>query len=177
MMNALDSSMAARLDRARRFNERVSLKAENDTPVPDREQADLLEQLRSTREAVGRIRDLISQAPCTTWVNGRAEGAALEATNRTADALTVLDSVLTIRLGWREPEPEVAVPPVTDAEAVQAAGWAVQQDACGCGFCHGEPVEDAAGWVDGQPRPPAPCPRCGQTHSEPLMTPPTSGCF
>jgi cytochrome c553 len=148
----------------------------NDTPVaPDREHADLLKQLRSTREAVYRIRDLINEMPCTTWVKGRAEGAALEATDRAADALMVLDSVLTIRLRWRESKPEV--PPVTDVEdeAFQAADWAVAA-AAACGFCHGEPVKDAAGWVDGQPRPPAPCPRCGETHSEP-MTQPTSECF
>ncbi len=32
-----------------------------------------------------------------------------------------------------------------------------------CGFCKGKPVGDAATWVDGKPRPPAPCPRCGET--------------
>lgn len=32
-----------------------------------------------------------------------------------------------------------------------------------CGFCHGQPVGDAASWLDGKPRPPAPCPRCGKT--------------
>lgn len=36
-----------------------------------------------------------------------------------------------------------------------------------CGFCHGRPVSDAASWIDGKPRPPAPCPRCGVTHSGP----------
>jgi hypothetical protein len=35
-----------------------------------------------------------------------------------------------------------------------------------CGFCHGRPVGDAASWVDGKPRPPAPCPRCGETNQE-----------
>ncbi len=30
-----------------------------------------------------------------------------------------------------------------------------------CGFCNGEPVGDAARWLDGKPRPPLPCPRCG----------------
>ncbi len=30
-----------------------------------------------------------------------------------------------------------------------------------CGFCKGEPVVDAATWLDGKERPPAPCPRCG----------------
>lgn len=35
-----------------------------------------------------------------------------------------------------------------------------------CGFCHGRPVGNAATWVDGKPRPPAPCPRCGQTYEE-----------
>lgn len=34
-----------------------------------------------------------------------------------------------------------------------------------CGFCKGGPVGDAATWVDGKPRPPAPCPRCGETYS------------
>lgn len=32
-----------------------------------------------------------------------------------------------------------------------------------CGFCHGKPVGDAATWLDGKPRPSAPCPRCGVT--------------
>jgi hypothetical protein len=32
-----------------------------------------------------------------------------------------------------------------------------------CGFCRGEPVADAASWLDGKARPPAACPRCGQT--------------
>lgn len=31
-----------------------------------------------------------------------------------------------------------------------------------CGFCKGQPVGDAASWLDGKPRPPAPCPRCGK---------------
>jgi hypothetical protein len=31
-----------------------------------------------------------------------------------------------------------------------------------CGFCLGEPVGDAASWLDGVPRAPAPCPRCGE---------------
>lgn len=31
-----------------------------------------------------------------------------------------------------------------------------------CGFCGGKPVADAATWLDGKPRPPAPCPRCGE---------------
>jgi hypothetical protein len=35
-----------------------------------------------------------------------------------------------------------------------------------CGFCKGGPVGNAATWVDGKPRPPAPCPRCGETHPE-----------
>lgn len=30
-----------------------------------------------------------------------------------------------------------------------------------CGFCQGRPVGNAATWVDGKPRPAAPCPRCG----------------
>lgn len=33
-----------------------------------------------------------------------------------------------------------------------------------CGFCAGKPVGNAATWVDGKPRPPAPCPRCGETN-------------
>ena len=33
-----------------------------------------------------------------------------------------------------------------------------------CQFCHGLPVGDAATWVDGKPRPAAPCPRCGETN-------------
>jgi hypothetical protein len=33
-----------------------------------------------------------------------------------------------------------------------------------CGFCGGKPVGNAATWLDGQPRPPAACPRCGETH-------------
>ena len=35
-----------------------------------------------------------------------------------------------------------------------------------CGFCKGGPVGDAATWLDGKPRPPAPCPRCGVTDPE-----------
>lgn len=35
-----------------------------------------------------------------------------------------------------------------------------------CGFCQGRPVGDAASWLDGRPRPPAPCPRCGVTSVE-----------
>lgn len=31
-----------------------------------------------------------------------------------------------------------------------------------CTFCGGLAVGDAASWQDGQPRPPAPCPRCGE---------------
>jgi hypothetical protein len=33
-----------------------------------------------------------------------------------------------------------------------------------CGFCKGKPVGDAASWLDGTPRPPLPCPRCGKTY-------------
>lgn len=33
-----------------------------------------------------------------------------------------------------------------------------------CGFCRGRPVGNAASWVDGRPRPPAACPRCGETN-------------
>lgn len=33
-----------------------------------------------------------------------------------------------------------------------------------CGFCQGQPVGNAASWLDGKPRPPAPCPRCGETN-------------
>lgn len=33
-----------------------------------------------------------------------------------------------------------------------------------CGFCKGQPVGNAATWLDGKPRPPAPCPRCGETN-------------
>lgn len=32
-----------------------------------------------------------------------------------------------------------------------------------CEFCKGEPVTNAASWLDGKPRPPAACPRCGKT--------------
>ena len=32
-----------------------------------------------------------------------------------------------------------------------------------CGFCKSKPVGNAATWVDGKPRPAAPCPRCGVT--------------
>jgi hypothetical protein len=38
-----------------------------------------------------------------------------------------------------------------------------------CGFCHGGPVGNAATWVDGKPRPPAPCPRCGETNARPRL--------
>jgi hypothetical protein len=33
-----------------------------------------------------------------------------------------------------------------------------------CGFCKGQPVADAASWADGQPRDPAPCPRCARKY-------------
>lgn len=33
-----------------------------------------------------------------------------------------------------------------------------------CGFCHGQPVLNAASWLDDKPRPAAPCPRCGVTN-------------
>lgn len=33
-----------------------------------------------------------------------------------------------------------------------------------CGFCKGLPVGNAATWLDGKPRPPAACPRCGETN-------------
>lgn len=33
-----------------------------------------------------------------------------------------------------------------------------------CGFCKGQPVGNAATWLDGKPRPPAACPRCGETN-------------
>lgn len=33
-----------------------------------------------------------------------------------------------------------------------------------CGFCKGGPVGNAASWLDGKPRPPAPCPRCGEVY-------------
>jgi hypothetical protein len=33
-----------------------------------------------------------------------------------------------------------------------------------CGFCHGKPVGNARTWVDGKPRPPAACPRCGEVN-------------
>ena len=36
-----------------------------------------------------------------------------------------------------------------------------------CGFCKGEPVGNAATWLDGKPRPPAMCPRCGETNYPP----------
>lgn len=35
-----------------------------------------------------------------------------------------------------------------------------------CSFCHGAPVGNAATWVDGQERPPAACPRCGETNTD-----------
>lgn len=31
-----------------------------------------------------------------------------------------------------------------------------------CDFCHGKPVGNAATWLDGKPRPPMACPRCGE---------------
>ena len=36
-----------------------------------------------------------------------------------------------------------------------------------CGFCKGLPVGNAATWLDGKPRPPAMCPRCGETNYPP----------
>lgn len=33
-----------------------------------------------------------------------------------------------------------------------------------CQFCFGQPVMNAATWIDGQPRWPAACPRCGETN-------------
>lgn len=40
-----------------------------------------------------------------------------------------------------------------------------------CGFCHGQPVGNAARWISGGTAPTAPCPRCGEQH----MTCPTCG--
>lgn len=40
-----------------------------------------------------------------------------------------------------------------------------------CDFCKGQPVGNAATWVDGKPRPPAQCPRCGETNT-PAPAPP-----
>lgn len=46
---------------------------------------------------------------------------------------------------------------------------------CPCGFCHGQPVGNATTWLDGRPRPAAPCPRCGQTNpSHPNQLPHTT---
>src|SRR4051812_10942814 len=42
-------------------------------------------------------------------------------------------------------------------DSVQSAGGG----SC-CGFCHGRPVGNAASWLDGKPRSPLPCPRCGE---------------
>jgi hypothetical protein len=45
----------------------------------------------------------------------------------------------------------------TDPERIKARAEA-------CGFCHGEPVGNAAVWVHGQAEEgPLPCPRCGVT--------------
>lgn len=46
-----------------------------------------------------------------------------------------------------------------------ASGWDEPITWPICGFCHGQPVGDAASWVDGKPRPPAACPRCGETNT------------
>lgn len=35
-----------------------------------------------------------------------------------------------------------------------------------CEFCKGRPVGNAASWLDGEPRPPLPCPRCGKVYEE-----------
>ena len=40
----------------------------------------------------------------------------------------------------------------------------LHQDKPLCGFCKGKPVGDAATWIAGKPRPPLPCPRCGETN-------------
>lgn len=45
-----------------------------------------------------------------------------------------------------------------------------------CGFCHGQPVTNAATWIDGKPRPAAACPRCGETNQPtPRAIPGTNG--
>jgi len=36
-----------------------------------------------------------------------------------------------------------------------------------CGFCHGEPVGNAAAWIDGSAPAHAPCPRCGEVSNAP----------
>lgn len=45
-----------------------------------------------------------------------------------------------------------------------------------CGFCRGEPVGNAASWLDGQPRPPAACPRCGNTNTSSDAAPRCPAC-
>lgn len=35
-----------------------------------------------------------------------------------------------------------------------------------CGFCQGRPVHDARSMLDDKPRPPLPCPRCGEINEE-----------
>jgi len=36
-----------------------------------------------------------------------------------------------------------------------------------CDFCQGQPVGNAARWVNGEVPPTAPCPRCGLRHEAP----------
>lgn len=38
-----------------------------------------------------------------------------------------------------------------------------------CGFCKGRPVNNAASWSDRKLRPPAPCPRCGEVNTRPIV--------
>lgn len=38
-------------------------------------------------------------------------------------------------------------------------------DEAECQFCGGRPVVSAETWLDGAPRPPAACPRCGERNA------------
>lgn len=49
--------------------------------------------------------------------------------------------------------------------AVDDMGRPLDPGAGKCGFCRGKPVGSAETWLDGKPRPPAACPRCGERNA------------
>lgn len=57
------------------------------------------------------------------------------------------------------------VPPFPTTDKPEQVGWEGMRPIYQCGFCKGKPVGNAATWVDGKPRPPAPCPRCGKVNT------------
>ena len=123
-------------------------------------QAGLILQLHAAHEACDRIREMIHEGQVVgDWCAGRAEGAALAEVSAVTHALMCLRSSLQVRLGW----PDVEAQPESGGPSVLDAARNVAESAA-CSFCHGQPVGDADEWLDGEARPPAPCPRCGETH-------------